>query len=265
MSQRPDTDQTATGRPALRRGRVPVRDRTGRCSGGAWRNWPGPRSSAEPAASSTTRPQASWYEPAQPRDFLRFMAASLALARASPAAPSSRAEQIVPYVEQPEEFVPGKPLFFATALPLGRLRPRRAGREPHGPADQDRGEPRPPRQPRRDRPLRPGRDPRLSTTPTARQVVTQDGRVSTWDDFQECSCGLRERKLEAKGAGLASSPRPLTSPTLHRPGPPALARRSRRPKVARLRAGQRATPSEPARSWPSARNSSRSTTSIRPT
>src|SRR6185369_9975963 len=28
-------------------------------------------------------------------------------------------ERVVPYVKQPEEVVPGKPLFFATAIPLG--------------------------------------------------------------------------------------------------------------------------------------------------
>src|SRR5213079_676732 len=28
-------------------------------------------------------------------------------------------EKIVPYVRQPEELIPGKPLFFATAMPLG--------------------------------------------------------------------------------------------------------------------------------------------------
>ena len=33
-------------------------------------------------------------------------------------APSSRPNRIVPYVRQPEEIVPGRPLFFASAIPF---------------------------------------------------------------------------------------------------------------------------------------------------
>ena len=50
------------------------------------------------------------------------MGASLALAGLSGCLSSSPAptdEKIVPYVNQPEEIIPGKPLFFATAMPLG--------------------------------------------------------------------------------------------------------------------------------------------------
>ncbi len=46
------------------------------------------------------------------------MGASLALAGVS-ACTRQPDEAIVPYVRQPEELVPGKPLFFATAMPLG--------------------------------------------------------------------------------------------------------------------------------------------------
>src|SRR5919205_1932009 len=51
------------------------------------------------------------------RDFVKLMGASVALAGL--AACNRPAEQIVPYVRQPENLVPGKPLFFATAIPLG--------------------------------------------------------------------------------------------------------------------------------------------------
>ena len=54
------------------------------------------------------------------RDFLSLMAASLALAGASGCTPAATLpEKIVPYVEGPEELLPGKPLHFATAMPLG--------------------------------------------------------------------------------------------------------------------------------------------------
>ena len=46
------------------------------------------------------------------------MGASLALAGVT-ACTRQPAEKIVPYVRQPEELVPGKPLFYATAMPLG--------------------------------------------------------------------------------------------------------------------------------------------------
>ena len=57
-------------------------------------------------------------DPAGRRQFLKLMGASLALAGVS-ACTRQPEEKIVPYVRQPEEIVPGRPLFFATAMPLG--------------------------------------------------------------------------------------------------------------------------------------------------
>jgi MoCo/4Fe-4S cofactor protein with predicted Tat translocation signal len=51
------------------------------------------------------------------RDFLKLMSASVAMAGLT--ACSQPADAIVPYVNQPESIVPGKPLFFASAMPLG--------------------------------------------------------------------------------------------------------------------------------------------------
>jgi len=56
-------------------------------------------------------------DPAGRRDFLRLMGASIALAGAA-ACTRQPTEQIVPYVKAPEDLVPGKPLFFATAMPF---------------------------------------------------------------------------------------------------------------------------------------------------
>jgi len=58
-----------------------------------------------------------WLDPVGRRGFLKLMGASLALAGVS-ACTRQPDEIIVPYVRQPEELVPGKPLFFATAMPL---------------------------------------------------------------------------------------------------------------------------------------------------
>src|SRR5215213_9828178 len=47
------------------------------------------------------------------RDFMKLMGASVAMAGL--AACKQPAEAIVPYVNQPESLIPGKPLFFASA------------------------------------------------------------------------------------------------------------------------------------------------------
>ena len=58
-------------------------------------------------------------DPVARRTFLKLMGASLGAGRASRPAPVSRRRKIVPYVRQPEELIPGKPLFYATAMTLG--------------------------------------------------------------------------------------------------------------------------------------------------
>ena len=58
-----------------------------------------------------------WLDPIGRRGFLKLMGASLALAGVS-ACTRQPDEQIIPYVRQPEDLVPGTPLFYATAMPL---------------------------------------------------------------------------------------------------------------------------------------------------
>src|ERR1035441_870062 len=63
-----------------------------------------------------------WSEDENPgegrRNFLKLMGASLALAGLT-GCTRQPTEHIVPYVRQPEELIPGRPLFFATAATLG--------------------------------------------------------------------------------------------------------------------------------------------------
>jgi molybdopterin-containing oxidoreductase family iron-sulfur binding subunit len=59
-----------------------------------------------------------WNDPVERRTFLKIMGASLALAGLSGCV-IQPPENIVPYVRQPEELIPGKGLFFATAFTLG--------------------------------------------------------------------------------------------------------------------------------------------------
>src|SRR5580698_3136692 len=56
-----------------------------------------------------------WNDSSSRRRFLTLMGASLGLAGASACTVQPK-ELIVPYVRQPEDFVPGKPLFYATAM-----------------------------------------------------------------------------------------------------------------------------------------------------
>src|ERR1700690_1920201 len=59
-----------------------------------------------------------WLDAVSRRGFLKLMGASLAMAGMT-ACTKQPLEPIVPYVKQPEELVPGRPLFFATAFTLG--------------------------------------------------------------------------------------------------------------------------------------------------
>ncbi|HEV8523523.1 MAG TPA: TAT-variant-translocated molybdopterin oxidoreductase, partial [Terriglobales bacterium] len=61
-----------------------------------------------------------WKESVSRRDFLMLASASLALAGLS-GCTKQPLEPIVPYVDQPEQLVLGKPLYFATAFPVGGI------------------------------------------------------------------------------------------------------------------------------------------------
>ncbi len=64
------------------------------------------------------RGASEWGDELHRRDFLRLMGASLALAGLG-ACTKQGTEKIVPYVNQPERVIPGKPLYFATATTFG--------------------------------------------------------------------------------------------------------------------------------------------------
>ena len=93
--------------------------------------------------------------------------------------------------------MPGRPLFFATALPLGGQPPACSSRATWA-ADQDRGEPRAPGQPGRHRRVHPGRVLSLYD-PDRSQVVSQHGRVSTWERLPDA--GRRDDPPAGRGQG----------------------------------------------------------------
>ncbi len=59
-----------------------------------------------------------WIDPVSRRGFFKLAGASMALAGLA-GCTKQPIEQILPYVRQPEELIPGKPIYFATAMPFG--------------------------------------------------------------------------------------------------------------------------------------------------
>ncbi len=102
------------------------------------------------------RGASEWTNELHRRDFLRLMGASVALAGLG-ACTKQPIEKIVPYVDRPEEVIPGKPLHFATATTFARLRAGDRGHEQRRAPDQDRGKSRAPGESRRHLHLGPGR------------------------------------------------------------------------------------------------------------
>ncbi|HET6841712.1 MAG TPA: TAT-variant-translocated molybdopterin oxidoreductase [Candidatus Angelobacter sp.] len=63
------------------------------------------------------RQASEWVDPVSRRGFLKLAGASMALAGLA-GCTKQPLEQILPYVRQPEELIPGKPVFYATAMPF---------------------------------------------------------------------------------------------------------------------------------------------------
>ena len=66
------------------------------------------------------RQAGEWLDDDGRRNFLKIMGASLALAGLS-ACTKQPPEYIMPYVQEPEKLLPGKPLFYATAFPISGI------------------------------------------------------------------------------------------------------------------------------------------------
>ena len=146
------------------------------------------------------------------RDALKLMGASAALAGLT-ACTKMPVEKIVPYVNAPEEFVPGKPLFYASAMPWqgvaqGVLVWSFMGRPTKVEGNND----------------HPGSLGRANIfmqasvldlyDPDRSQVLIHEGRVGSWSDFLVQVDELRAAHLRNQGAGLRFLTGTVTSPTL---------------------------------------------------
>src|ERR1035437_4297146 len=147
------------------------------------------------------------------RNVLKLMGASAALAGLT-ACTKLPDQKIVPYaLQQPESFVPGKPLFYATAMPLagyatGLLveshmgRPTKVEGNPSHPAS-----------------LGSANVAAQASVlglydPDRAQVVIYRGRVGDWSKFLTTMEQRRAELLDVKGAGLRILTGTVTSPSM---------------------------------------------------
>ena len=138
------------------------------------------------------------------RDVLKLAAASAALAGLS-ACTKLPTQKIVPYVKAPEEIVAGKPLFYATSMPLAGVACGPSGGKPHGAAHEDRRQSGASGQPGRHGRIRAGRDAgAVRSRPLANcgagRPHQQLGRVSDRDGERESgNCCGRQRAADFDG------------------------------------------------------------------
>src|ERR1700733_8716288 len=159
------------------------------------------------------RQASEWIDDEGRRNFLKIMGASLALAGLS-AGTKQPTEYIMPYTEAPEQLVPGKPLFYATAFPVSGIanpvlvethavRPTKVEGNPEHPAS-------------------------LGSTdvptqasilglydPDRLQTVNFIDEVRSYPSFLETFINALTRQQTKNGAGIRILTETVTSPTLY--------------------------------------------------
>ncbi len=153
-----------------------------------------------------------WINPAHRRSFLKLMGASLAFAGLT-ACTKQPKEVIVPYVRQPEEYVPGLPLYYATAMQMGGVGTGLLATTYLGRPTKVDGNP--------DHPGSLGASDYFQQAsvltmwdPDRGQAVVNKGQISSWVGFQGALAVAREKALLKKGDGLRILSETVTSPTL---------------------------------------------------
>src|SRR5215212_2920685 len=167
------------------------------------------------AQASTTRPPLRHEPPpAGPvsrRQFLQLMGAAVALAGG--ACTTAPREKIVPYVRAPEDLVPGRPLFYATAASLGGYGEGVLVESHLGRPTKVEGNP--------DHPASLGATGVFAQAsvltlydPDRSRTVTFRGRVRPWDDFLVELRRVLAGQAGSPGAGPRFLTETVTSPTL---------------------------------------------------
>jgi MoCo/4Fe-4S cofactor protein with predicted Tat translocation signal len=153
-----------------------------------------------------------WTDPVGRRSFLKLMSASMALAGVS-ACTAQPTELIVPYVRQPEEEIPGKPLFFATAMTLGGVATGLLVESHEGRPTKVEGNP--------DHPGSLGATDLFAQgsvltlyDPDRSQSIVQLGEIRPWATFVTAMKSALQGQGASKGAGLRILTETVSSPTL---------------------------------------------------
>jgi molybdopterin-containing oxidoreductase family iron-sulfur binding subunit len=153
-----------------------------------------------------------WNDPKGRRQFLKLMSASLALAGVS-ACTKQPAEKIVPYVRQPENLVPGRPLFFATAVPFAGTAAPVLVESHEGHPTKVEGNP--------QHPASVGATDIFTQAailtlydPDRSQTVQYRSEVRGWGDFLSAVKGSLAPQKAKQGAGLRFLSETITSPTI---------------------------------------------------
>ncbi len=153
-----------------------------------------------------------WDNSLSRRNFVKIMGASLALAGLSGCV-IQPPEKIVPYVTPQEGMLPGKPLFFATAMSLGGVATGLLAKSYEGRPIKIEGNP--------DHPGSQGATDVLAQAslldmydPDRSQQVTFRGTPNTWQNFMtEIRSAIEENRKDG-GAGVRFLTETVTSPTL---------------------------------------------------
>jgi MoCo/4Fe-4S cofactor protein with predicted Tat translocation signal len=158
------------------------------------------------------RQASEWPEGVSRRSFLQLASASLALAGLT-ACTKQPIEKIVPYVRQPEQVIPGRPLFFATALTHAGYATGVLAESHLGRPTKIEGNP--------DHPASLGATDAFAQAalltlydPERSQEIVRNGRTGTWSGFaSDVNAALRARQPFG-GEGLRLLTGTVTSPTL---------------------------------------------------
>jgi MoCo/4Fe-4S cofactor protein with predicted Tat translocation signal len=153
-----------------------------------------------------------WNDPKGRRQFLKLMSASLALAGVG-ACTKQPPEAIVPYVRQPEDLVPGRPLFFASAIPFSGIAQPVLVESHMGRPTKIEGNP--------EHPASLGATDAITQAavlglydPDRAQTVTYGGQTRTWSDFHSAMTSSLAQQKALQGGGLRILSGPVTSPSM---------------------------------------------------
>jgi MoCo/4Fe-4S cofactor protein with predicted Tat translocation signal len=153
-----------------------------------------------------------WDDPEGRRRFMKLMGASLALAGLT-ACTRQPTEKIVPYVKAPEEMIPGKPLYYATAVRSGGYakgvlvethmgRPTKVEGNPEHPASLGATD------------IFAQAEMLALYDPDRSQTVKQQGEVRPWSAFVAAMRAAVAEQKASRGAGIRILTETITSPTL---------------------------------------------------